>query len=116
MNFVAIIPLLIKYGPLIFSFIQTQGPGISTFIQEVEAAVKGAKNADGTINWAELLPVAFKYGPQLFTFASSQGVPFQTLVSDIMAAFRGQTVTNTPVPLAPTSTSSGPGFVFPSQA
>jgi hypothetical protein len=112
MNWATIIPLVIKYGPLILSFIQTQGPGIHTFIQEVETAIKGAKNADGTINWAELLPVLFKYAPELFTFASKEGVPFQTLISDIMAALRGQTVTNTPVPLVLPSS----GFVFPPKA
>ncbi len=49
MNLSVLLPLILKYGPLIFTFIQTQGPGIQTMIHEVEAAIKGAKNADGSV-------------------------------------------------------------------
>ena len=121
MNFATLLPFIIKYAPLILGFIQTQGPGLHTFIQEVETAIKGAKNADGSINWVELLPVLFKYAPQLLTFFQTQGVPFQTLVSDFMAILKGQTVTSTgPVPVPTISASGavnqGPGFQFPPQA
>ncbi len=113
MNWAALIPLAVKYGPLIFSFIQTQGPGIQAFIVEIEGAIAAAKNADGTINWAALLPVALKYAPQLLTFANqTHGIPIQTIISDIAGAFAGKSVTTTAVP---SPVLSGPAFVFPPQ-
>lgn len=117
MNWVALIPIAIKYGPLIFAFLQTQGPGIQAFIQEVETAFKGARNADGSINWPALLPLAFKYAPQVFQFLHTQGVPFQTVISDIMGALKGQPVAASaavPIPAIPVL-SSGLNFVFPTQ-
>lgn len=113
MNWAALIPIAIKYGPLIFAFIQTQGPGVQAFIQEIEAAIKGAKNADGSINWPALLPVAFKYAPQVISFVQTQGVPFQTIISDIVGALKGQPVAASAALPAPAL--SGPAFVFPAQ-
>lgn len=111
MNFAVLIPLLIKYGPLILTFIHTQGPGLQAFILEIETELKSARNADGSLDWMKLFPFALKYAPQILTFISTQGVPFQTIVSDVMGAFKGQSVTTTPTVLAPVL--SGPSFVFP---
>jgi len=108
----ALIPLAIKYGPLIFAFIQTQGPGVQAFIQEIETELKAAKNADGTVNWPALLPVLFKYAPQAILFINQQGVPFQTIISDVMGALKGQSVTTTPT--VPSPVLSGPNFQFKS--
>lgn len=113
MNFVALIPIAIKYGPLIFAFIQTQGPGIQAFIQEVETDIKAAHNPDGSIDWMKLLPLAFKYAPQVFAFLHAQGVPVQTVVSDVMGALKGQPVAASAV--VPSPVLSGPDFVFPAQ-
>lgn len=113
MNWAALIPIAIKYGPLIFAFIQTQGPGIQSFIQEIEAGIKAARNPDGSMNWPALLPLVFKYAPQIFTFLHNQGVPIQTVISDFMGALKGQPVAASAA--IPSAVLSGPNFVFPGQ-
>ena len=48
MNFALIaqlIPLIVKYGPAVASFMETQGPQIQAFIKEVEALVGQAHAA-----------------------------------------------------------------------
>lgn len=92
MNFtvlLALLPLGLKYGPLIFHFLETEGPGVQAFIKEVEAAIQGAKRSDGTIDWTILIPIVMKYAPPAVTFLQTQGVQIQHFISDVMAAVKG---------------------------
>lgn len=88
----SLIPLFFKYGPLAYTFIETQGPGVQAFVKEIEADLP--KNADGSINWAgisvfSLLPIAFKYGPQAISFLQQQGVLFEHLIADVQTTLKG---------------------------
>src|SRR6267142_7067326 len=82
----ALAPIALKYGPLIFHFLETQGPGVQAFFKEVEAALQASKKPDGSLDWTALIPIAMKYGPTAVTFMQTQGVQIEHFVSDIMAA------------------------------
>lgn len=105
MNFMALIPLIFKYGPLVIAFVQTQGPGLQAFGTQVHNAIVAAKNPDGSFDWTKLLPLAFQYGPQAFTFFETQGVQFQTMVSDVLAALK------TPAGASPAATAPAPAVI-----
>lgn len=95
MNFqmiLALVPVFIKYAPLAYAFLQTQGPGVQAFLKEIVSELP--KNADGSVNWSgisifTLIPIAFKYGPQVEQFLQTEGVQLQHLIEDIQTALKG---------------------------
>lgn len=45
MNWTALIPLAIKYGPILLDFIQREGPALQQFVKDVEAVLNQTQPA-----------------------------------------------------------------------
>lgn len=60
-----LLPLVVKYGPAVASFLETQGPQIQAFIKDVEVVLTQA-HAAAPASGAVLSGPNFKFPPQVF--------------------------------------------------
>jgi len=100
---VNLVPVGLRYGPLFYTALKEDGPGIEVVVSEVWAAVKAARNADGSFNAFELFPLLMTYGPIVTKYAQKEGVIIEHFYNDLKLAWEGKPLSS-PVSITVSST------------
>jgi hypothetical protein len=102
-SLIAIVPVLVKYGPQLLPILQKDEPAIAGAIKDIIAA-------NG--NWPAIFAAIIKWEPQLVSIAKNDIGLVTQFIHDLQASQAAipQAATQIPTPVL-----SGPNFVFPPQ-